>query len=262
MANIVLNPGFELGTTSPSNWITRAEPTATYVWETPGRDGTGHCVSVEMITRVLGQIADWRSSARFSVVANQTYTVSGWFRTLNITGVYGANIVLGWYDATDTWIQGSVATPYYIRGTTVWTFYNNPSAVAPVNAVYGRVLLRLHDATGKVWFDDISVTIPSAGQTLGSITILSGCAMYVGGACTLGISCKDTSGTAMTCPSLTWTSSNPAIATVTSSGVVSGISLGTCFITATSGTVTSNTVQTDVLPQCTPPVCDFTITQV
>ncbi len=52
--------------------------------------------------------------------------------------------------------------------------------------------------------------------------------------------CKDQNNNAMTCPTLTWTSDNPSIASVNSSGVATGISSGMANITASSGSITSN----------------------
>lgn len=157
IGNIVPNSGFELGTSTPSDWGTLTEATATYTWETPGRDGaTGHNVAIEMTPRVGGQIGDWRSSPRLRVKASQSYTLAGWMKTQNVTGATGANIVIAWYDTTDTWIAQDVASPAFIQGTTAWTYYKNSSATSPVNAVYARIQLRLYDAIGKVWFDDIT----------------------------------------------------------------------------------------------------------
>jgi hypothetical protein len=52
--------------------------------------------------------------------------------------------------------------------------------------------------------------------------------------------CKDQNGNTMTCPTLTWNGSNSSIATVNSSGLVTGISAGTANITASTGGKTSN----------------------
>ncbi len=52
--------------------------------------------------------------------------------------------------------------------------------------------------------------------------------------------CKDQNNNTMTCPTLTWTSDNPSIASVNSSGLVTGIAVGTANVTASSGSITSN----------------------
>ena len=50
----------------------------------------------------------------------------------------------------------------------------------------------------------------------------------------------DVSGNPMSGLTFTWTSSNPAVASINSSGLASGLSAGTTTITASSGTITSN----------------------
>ena len=55
----------------------------------------------------------------------------------------------------------------------------------------------------------------------------------------------------MTCPTLIWTSDNTSIATVNSSGLITGVSAGTANVTAKSGTVTSNlsTITVTAVPE-------------
>ena len=53
--------------------------------------------------------------------------------------------------------------------------------------------------------------------------------------------CIDQNNNMMTCPKLIWSSSNTNMATVSSSGAVKGIARGTVNITASSGTIISNT---------------------
>ncbi len=52
--------------------------------------------------------------------------------------------------------------------------------------------------------------------------------------------CRDQNNNVMTCPTLTWTSNNTSIATVNSSGLVTGVATGTANITASAGGKTSN----------------------
>jgi hypothetical protein len=52
--------------------------------------------------------------------------------------------------------------------------------------------------------------------------------------------CRDQNNNVMACPTLTWTCSNTSIATVSSSGLVNGISMGIVNITASAGGKTSN----------------------
>jgi len=69
--------------------------------------------------------------------------------------------------------------------------------------------------------------------------------------------CSDQYGKDMTCPTLTWSSSNPSIATVDQSGIVTGIAEGSTSITADASGITSNvsviavTIPTPVLTSIT-----------
>lgn len=71
----------------------------------------------------------------------------------------------------------------------------------------------------------ISITPQSAPVTIGTPTQLSATGV-------------NSDGTMANLSNLTWTSSNPQIATVSSTGVVTGVSAGTATITAASGAVT------------------------
>jgi uncharacterized protein YjdB len=58
---------------------------------------------------------------------------------------------------------------------------------------------------------------------------------------------KDASGNALSGQSFTWTSSNPAVATVDGNGLVTGVATGTVMITATAGSVMSNALALTVV---------------
>jgi len=99
-------------------------------------------------------------------------------------------------------------------------------------------------------------------RALATIT-LSGCASPLttvapGNTCQLTASCLDQFGAAFTCPAFTWTSSNPAVATVNATGLVTGISTGTATITATSGTKAGTKIVT-VQTTCVTPTCSMTV---
>lgn len=68
-------------------------------------------------------------------------------------------------------------------------------------------------------------------------------------------SCTDLHGNAVSCPTTTWSSSNPAVATVDATGLATGVDAGTVTITASigyaQGTATLKVIQPD-----TPPVAN------
>lgn len=66
----------------------------------------------------------------------------------------------------------------------------------------------------------------------------------VGGALQLNATGVNNDGTAGTLGTVTFTSSNPQVATVSSTGLVTGVAAGTAMITAASGSVTGTTTVT------------------
>lgn len=76
------------------------------------------------------------------------------------------------------------------------------------------------------------------GGSVASVSVSPGTAsVAVGATTTLTATPVDASGSAVSGATVTWSTSDAAIATVSSSGVVTGVATGTATITATSGTV-------------------------
>jgi hypothetical protein len=69
-------------------------------------------------------------------------------------------------------------------------------------------------------------------------------AIFVGSTSQLTATAKDASGNAVSGAAVTWTSSSDAIATVSTSGLVTGVAPGTATITATSNGKTATTTMT------------------
>ncbi len=95
-----------------------------------------------------------------------------------------------------------------------------------------------------------SITVAPMSVTIG-----------VNGTTQLISTCKDQNNNTMTCPSLTWSTTNSSIATVDSTGKVTGISAGTVSITAASGPITSNTSIITVTPPVEKKFSVFDVTQ-
>lgn len=83
---------------------------------------------------------------------------------------------------------------------------------------------------------------PDVGPvTLTSITVSpTNASVSLGGTTQLTATCKDQNSNTMTCPTMTWSSTNSSIATVNSTGKVTGIAMGTTNIIASSGSIVSN----------------------
>src|ERR1035438_3599000 len=103
--------------------------------------------------------------------------------------------------------------------------------------------------TDSIYFDNLSVTASASnGATLVSLAVTPGNSTMQAGT-TLQLAATGTygDGSAQNLPvAVRWTSCNPAIDTMNSSGLVTGVIAGSSTITATSGTVTGTTGLTSV----------------
>jgi hypothetical protein len=83
---------------------------------------------------------------------------------------------------------------------------------------------------------------PGPNPTLTTITISpASTSIGINGSIQLSAVCKDQNGANMTCPTLSWVSSDPSKVAVNTSGMVVGIATGVANITAKSGSIVSNT---------------------
>jgi hypothetical protein len=86
-----------------------------------------------------------------------------------------------------------------------------------------------------------TVTVSAAAPTLTSITISpTSCDLDLGGTQAFAAVCTDTSGSVMTCPTLTWTCDSSAVGTIDSSGLFTAGGVGTTTVTASAEGKTSN----------------------
>ncbi|MGD9497691.1 MAG: putative glycoside hydrolase [Armatimonadota bacterium] len=88
---------------------------------------------------------------------NTTYTLSGWMKTLNVSGGHGAQLYL--YD-----FEGAQGTDISIimHGTTDWTQVRQVFRTG--DDAEGRVTFRIYGATGTAWFDDLRITEGAAAE--------------------------------------------------------------------------------------------------
>ena len=133
----------------------------------------------------------------------------------------------------------------------IWSTDNSQVAtvsgglVTPVAAGITQITVRTTDGG---FTDSCEVNVTAAAVPVSSVTIPSDLSIARGGAATLTATILPITSTNK---SLTWTSSDPLVATVSSTGIVSGIKVGTTTITATS---VSNTSASDT---CTVNVTAF-----
>jgi len=84
----------------------------------------------------------------------------------------------------------------------------------------------------------ITIPVPADRARIAISPVTS--SITVGATKLLSVVCKGSSGAVETCPVLTWMSSNPAIATVNAAGLVTGVTAGSAYISASAGGIDSN----------------------
>ena len=95
---------------------------------------------------------------RIELKTGKTYKYEVWVRTENLKGdESGASICIEWSGPDGKWLGGSYTSG--VKGTKDWTRVEGVTQPIPPNARNFRVSPYVRKGmTGKVWFDDISVT--------------------------------------------------------------------------------------------------------
>jgi uncharacterized protein YjdB len=236
------------------------------------RDASGNTLS--------GRIVGWSTSDQAVATVSQsgvvtgvaagsttiTATSEGQTGTASITVTSGGPGPLAAITLTPTSLslvvggtQQVIATALDASGTVLsgvsisWSSAN--SSVATVNqsglvAGAGAGNTTVTASSGSVSASvPVTVTAPAPGP-LHTITVSpSSPTVNVGSTTTLTATARDASGSVLPGTAITWQTGNAAVATVSSSGVVTGVAPGTVAITASSGGVTgSATVTVQLAP--------------
>jgi uncharacterized protein YjdB len=126
-----------------------------------------------------------------------------------------------------------------IPGTAfAWASSNTPvatvDAAGVVRAVAAGVSYLTASAGGKTGTATLTVTAPAAPGAVATVSVTPGsAASVVGGGALLTASARDAAGNVVTGRAVAWSTSNPAVATVSASGMVTGVAAGSATITAT-----------------------------
>lgn len=221
--NYILNPGFELdgaATANPVSWTK---------WSGNNTGASAAAVAGDAHSgSYYGKMA---STAAYSVFHMQTitglpsgiYSLKGWFRSsggqgwgnFSIKNYGGAEIYRSLITPMSTWTQLTIDNLVISTGTCEIDIYNPGSA------------------TQWTDYDDLELTMTSS-----SVVAVTGVSLN---ASTLSLAKGESSKLTetvlpvdATTKSVNWTTSNSAVATVTSTGIVKGLTAGTATITATS----------------------------
>lgn len=159
-----------------------------------------------------------------AIAAGQTVTLSA--TTLDATGNVLPGRIVGWSssdNAIATVSSGGVVTGVSPGNVTITASSEGQSGTATVTV-------------GAVPVATVTISPPQANITVGQVV-------------SLVATPKDASGQVLTGRTVSWSSSSPAVATVSSTGDVTGVSVGGAVITATiDGVMASATVNVSQVP--------------
>ena len=198
-----------------------AAGSATITATSSGKTGTSS-ITVTAVSPVVTTVTVAPTSA--SVVAGATTTLQATVKDQNGNVMTGQNV---------TWSTNNAAA------ATV----NSTGVVTGVAAGSATITAT---SSGKTGTSSITVT---ASRVVTTVTVAPTTASVVAGTTTtLVATVKDQNGSVMTGQTVTWSTNNAAAATVNSSGVVTGVAVGSATITATSSGKTGTSSITVTAP--------------
>jgi len=160
--NYLKNPGFETGTLSDwkigkGSWVVSSQKYT--------RDYSAHLTSSD-----FGK--DYYIYQKIPVKPNKKYEIFGYIKTENVVkGVNGKGAVIHFIvrNSTNNDISGTDTYIGYLNGTKDWTPVGK--TIESKNGAFINIWLQVHNASGDVWFDDISVkeVSDSKGRVDGTI---------------------------------------------------------------------------------------------
>ncbi|MDU9376217.1 hypothetical protein McpSp1_08140 [Methanocorpusculaceae archaeon Sp1] len=254
-----------------------------------GREGTLEARVLDQYgDEMKNEIVDWTSSPTGAFVFSGNDWTSEVAGTATITGTVRSNTSVSNTTGTITILAEPVADSVVISGapakmstgsstqlvavvldqnnavmsgqTFTWTSSgNNIVSVASdgtIKAVAaGTATITATSSSGKTGDVTIEVIDTTPARTPTSITITgSAPTLYEGDTLSLGATVLDGANAVMQGQTITWSSSNPAVATVGPTGIVTTVGEGSTMITATVNSIASAPVTITVLPVTTHPI--------
>jgi uncharacterized protein YjdB len=229
--------------------------TVTITASSGGQNGTASFTVTVPATPLPGTVANLSASAFTDTSATLSFT-----QVTDGTGAAANYLVrfqvapISWSAAT-TVARGTCVTPLAVttvgsalsctvRGLLPSTNYNFQvmayRGTINVNAVFGATSNVAAGTTAIAAVGSVTLSPATASVNVGSTTLLTA-------------TVKDVGGTVLIGRTVTWTTSNAAVATVSTAGLVTGVSAGTATITGSSGGRSGTAVVTAVVPPTPPP---------
>lgn len=153
--NLVLNPGFEIGTTSPVNWTLVSQNN-----NSPIVDNVTHRGSKSIKIYIPGKtylFSGYPQSDIIKVKPNRTYIASAWGKTENASGNNTPAVRIVELDANKSWIN-QTNLPVFSSGTNNWS-QTALKFQTGANTSYVYFYGNIWDGNGTFWMDDFKLRL-------------------------------------------------------------------------------------------------------
>jgi hypothetical protein len=159
--NIIANPGFETGTTTPVNWSFVTHNENTPVWDNTTAHSGAESVKIS-ISGTSNAISGDVWSDFISSTSGVTYTFSALGKSQAAGGANNPAVHVAEFDINHTWLRQT--NLYFPKGDADWNQLNTTFTTGADTAYIG-VYANIWNGYGTFWVDDVSLS-----QTSGSTT--------------------------------------------------------------------------------------------
>lgn len=159
--NLVANPGFESGTTTPLNWTFVSINESKPVWSSIFHSGSK---SIEIsIPGTIDLKSGYLQSDLIPVESRTTYTVSAWGKTRGADGTNAPTVRLVELDENKNWLH-QINLPVFGKGTNDWE-QKSMEFQTGSNTSYVYVYANIWGGYGTFWVDDVRISAEKAAPS-------------------------------------------------------------------------------------------------
>ncbi len=158
--NLVANPGFENGSTTPTSWYLVRMNSNTPTWSTMHHNGNKsiRIYVLGSISKISGEVVSYHIPS----ASGRTYNLSAWGKATGASGTNGPAVRLAEYNINHNWLRQNAM--YFSKGTYSWT-KKQKTFTTGANTAYIAVYANIYDGYGTFWIDDVSLTVAATTST-------------------------------------------------------------------------------------------------
>lgn len=158
--NLVANPGFDIGTTMPLDWMLITNNGNSPSWDTVAHSGT-RSVRIQ-ITGTSNIISGYPKSNLIDAQPATTYTLSAWGKSQSTAGTVNPVVRLVEFDGNKNWLRQTNLD--FSQGTYDWTQKQRDFKTSS-NTAYVYVYANIWGGYGTFWVDDVELKLKIATTT-------------------------------------------------------------------------------------------------